>query len=168
VWLPTQATWLAVRDVISVDGHAIAAADRRLPPLLANPTVSLDQLRSLSEENGRYNIGSIVRTFNDPTLALLFLDGRYRFAFSTSRRVATRGSTAPPRRHSTSSSAAGRPSSGTGIATCRSQGTLWIESSSGRVLQTALDMVDASVGLRGRVTVIYKPDKRLGRSSRSR
>jgi hypothetical protein len=42
------------------------------------------------------------------------------------------------------------------------QGTLWIEPSTGRVLQTTLEIIDSSVGLRGRVSVTYTSDARLG------
>src|SRR4029450_11946544 len=73
-----NATWLTVRDVISVDGKPVP---RRLPALLASRNVSMRDLRALSEENGRYNIGAILRNFNEPTLALLFLDSRYRSRF---------------------------------------------------------------------------------------
>ena len=40
----------------------------------------------LAAENGRYNIGKILRTFNEPTLALLFLDDRYRSRFKFQHR----------------------------------------------------------------------------------
>ena len=74
----SDATWLTVRDVISVDGEPVP---RRLPTLLASSNVWIRDLRALSQENGRYNIGAIYRNFNDPTLALSFLDSRYRRRF---------------------------------------------------------------------------------------
>ena len=67
----SDGAWLTVRDVISVDGKPVA---RRLPTLLASPNVWIRDLRALSQENGRYNIGAIYRNFNEPTLALSFLD----------------------------------------------------------------------------------------------
>ena len=161
VWLPAEATWLAVRDVIAVDGRALPAAERRLPALLANPTVMLDQLRSLSNENGRFNIGKIVRTFNEPTLALLFLDNRYRHRFDFSRGRDARISGTPASTFEFVER--NRPTViRNGDRDVPAQGTLWIEPSTGRVLQTALDMVDEAVGLRGRVSVTYKLDARLG------
>ncbi len=161
VWLPAEATWLAVRDVIAVDGRALPAAERRLPALLANPTVMLDQLRSLSNENGRFNIGKIVRTFNEPTLALLFLDRRYRsrFDFSRGRDARVNGTRASAFEFVERN----RPTViRNGDRDVPAQGTLWIEPATGRVLQTSLEMVDETVGLRGRVSVIYKLDARLG------
>ena len=47
--------------------------------------VTVDQLKRLAAANGRFNIGSIVRTFNEPTLALGLsrpAGNRCRFAFT--------------------------------------------------------------------------------------
>ena len=72
----------------AVDGKPRRAADRPLQGVLKSDSVTVDQLKRLAAANGRFNIGSIVRTFNEPTLALLFLDAQYRapFAPCTARR----------------------------------------------------------------------------------
>ena len=72
--------WTAVRDVAEVDG--IAVLDRvNLPDLLSreDPDTVARRLFAL---NARYNIGGVVRNFNDPMLALLPLSDAHRSRFS--------------------------------------------------------------------------------------
>jgi hypothetical protein len=77
---------MAIRDVRTVDG-APAPERTDVRAILATLPVTEvgDRMRSY---NARYNIGRIVRTINEPTLALLSLDGahRSRFRFETKTR----------------------------------------------------------------------------------
>ena len=156
VWLPQARSWITVRDVMAVDGKPRPAGDRRLQALLAGPAVSVDQLSALAAENGRFNIGKIVRTFNEPTLALLFLDEHYRRRFTFAK---GEPQTADGRRAATYSFVErGSPT------VIRNEnrdipvrGTLWIEATTGQVLRTALELSDPSGRLRGRMTVRYGP-----------
>ena len=86
VWLAKDVSWITVRDVIALDGTPRPAAERRLEGLLSGPAMSVAQLKQLAARNGRFNIGQIVRTFNEPTLALLFLDDHYRDRFKFARK----------------------------------------------------------------------------------
>ena len=68
--------WMAIRDVLSQNGKAIKdrpnlrEALRTLPP---------DEVaRTFKRYNSRFNLGRIVRNFNEPTLSLLLLADRYR------------------------------------------------------------------------------------------
>lgn len=72
--------WTTVRDVAEVDG--VAVRDRvNLPDLLSREDP--DQVaRRLFALNARYNIGGVVRNFNDPMLALLPLNDAHRSRFS--------------------------------------------------------------------------------------
>ena len=52
VWLPDDRTWLAVRDVVRIDGRTRPTAERRLPALEAAAPIPLPALRELARENG--------------------------------------------------------------------------------------------------------------------
>ena len=74
-YLPVDGEWIAVRDVMEVDGKP--AADRtNLQALLSRR----EELRGLASQivatNARYNIGTITRNFNEPTLPLLLLEAK--------------------------------------------------------------------------------------------
>jgi hypothetical protein len=154
LWLPRETTWNAVRDVIAVDGVRRPDGERRARAALNGSSVSVDQLRQLADENGRYNIGQIVRTFNEPTLALVFLDEHYRHRFSfqrgkedtIDRRRAVTYEFAE-RTHPTVVQDHGRD--------VAARGTLWIDSATGQVLQTSLELSDGAAELKGRMTVRY-------------
>jgi hypothetical protein len=80
-FLPGRRQWTIVRDVAEVDGVAIMNRED-LPGLLSreDPDAVARRLFAL---NARYNIGGVVRNFNDPMIALLPLGEahRSRFAF---------------------------------------------------------------------------------------
>lgn len=78
--------WMAIRDVQTVDGApAPERTDVRAILATLPPREVGERMRSY---NARYNIGRIVRTINEPTLALLSLDEghRSRFRFETKNR----------------------------------------------------------------------------------
>jgi hypothetical protein len=68
--------WMTVRDVQTVDGKPVADSGR-VRAALAAPDRFETAVR-LKRENSRFNIGSTVRTFNEPTFGLLVLDERNR------------------------------------------------------------------------------------------
>ena len=155
VWLPGDASWIAVRDVLAIDGQPQPASDRPLPGLVKSDAVSVDQLKRLATANGRFNIGGIVRTFNEPTLALLFLDDQYRHRFAFTRRGEESVSGEPAATYEFVEHA--RPT------VIRDQdrdlpvrGTLWIDATTGRILQTALELAYPDRRLEGRMTVQYR------------
>lgn len=160
LWLPRDASWIAVRDVIAVDGARRPAAQRRVQAALQSSDLSVDKLKALATENGRFNIGQIIRTFNEPTLALLFLDEHYRhrFSFRQTRREAVEG-----RRTATYEFVErARP---TVIQDRRrdvpSHGTVTVDESTGDVLRTSLELTDAIGTARGTMTVQYEPYDRF-------
>jgi hypothetical protein len=154
LWLPNESNWIAVRDVVTVDGVARPAADRRVQRALGNASVSVDQLKQLAAENGRYNIGQIVRTFNEPTLALLLLDSHYRHRFSFKR--GKRETIGGRRAVTYDFIERARP---TLIQDRRrdvpARGTLWIDEAAGQVLQTTLALQHEAGRLQGQMTVRY-------------
>ena len=73
--------WTTVRDVAEVDGVPVAGReDLRALLIREDPDTVARRLFAL---NARYNIGGVIRNFNDPMLALLPLSEahRSRFAF---------------------------------------------------------------------------------------
>ena len=76
--------WLGFRDVLEVDGKAVADRDERLARVLMASQGRYNEALRLSDESARYNIGPIERNFNVPTTALFFFvpDNRNRFRYS--------------------------------------------------------------------------------------
>lgn len=155
-WLPQDGTWITVRDVLAVDGKTVPPGERRLPALATRATISLLELRDLARENGRYNIGSIVRTFNEPTLALLFLDERHLPRVSFSRKGARRVDGRSLVTYAFVE--AGRP---TLIRSDRrdvpARGTFDIDAATGEIWKTTIAMVVPATALTGTMTVEYRP-----------
>ncbi len=154
LWLPSQSSWIAVRDVTTVDGVPRPDGERRMKALLAGSTFTVDQLRPLATENARYNIGKVLRTFTEPTLGLLFLDEHYRdrFAFTADGDETVAGRRGTRYRYVER----GRP---TVIQNehrdVPARGSLVVESGSGRILQTTLELSDSASALEGLMTVRY-------------
>ena len=74
-YLPVDREWIAVHDIAEVDGQPVP--DRGdLRDLLQKG----GELRGIAEtvvnRNARYNIGTVSRNFNEPTLALLLFEPR--------------------------------------------------------------------------------------------
>lgn len=158
--LPADRTWLSVRDVVSVDGRARAMADRTMPALTAATELSIPTLRELARENGRFNIGTIVRTFSEPTLALLFLDADHRERFRFAREGETRVEGRRVVTYAFLEQA--RPTVvRAGARDLPATGVVRVDAESGQVLETSLELVDPVMGLRGRMTVTYTPSARF-------
>ena len=151
--------WQGFRDVVEVDGAAVADRDDRLVRLLTQPGGGYDEARRLSDESARFNIGAIQRNFNVPTTALFFfrLEDLDRFTFSAKGvddagvwEIAFRERSRP-----------------TLIRTPRgesipSKGSLWVNPQDGTVVRTLLEVEGFSGRRRsdtrasGRVDVIYR------------
>lgn len=167
-WLEQDRTWITVRDVTSVDGKVRPPSERRLTSLATRGNVSLLELRDLARENGRFNIGTIVRTFNEPTLALLFLDQRHRAGVTFSRGGQRRQDGRELVTYGFEET--GRPtliqSAGRDLPV---RGTFEIDVATGEILTTTIDIAvvdpnrplawarSAAAGLTGRMTVDYRP-----------
>jgi hypothetical protein len=73
---------MTVRSVISVDGKEQAPAARAIADALALPASDrFTKLKALADAGARYNLGSLRRNFNDPTLALMLASQGYRSRF---------------------------------------------------------------------------------------
>ena len=79
--------WTPFRDVFEVDHIPIRDREQRLAKLFlsARPDASADeQAKAIADESGRYNLGAVQRTINNPVFALIFLqpDVREHFRFT--------------------------------------------------------------------------------------
>jgi hypothetical protein len=64
--------WLGFRDVLEVDGARVSDRQERLATVLMASQGRYDEARRLSDESARFNIGSILRNFNEPTAVLFY------------------------------------------------------------------------------------------------
>jgi VWFA-related protein len=166
------------RDVFEVDGHTVRDREERLTRLFLDSSKSAtNQLRAIIAESARYNIGSVERTMNTPTLPLFLLlstsQPRLTFKLTSNSR--------PTLSHSlesvdgTPASDLLAPSSAvvfafeeqphdTLIQTPRgkalpSKGRFWVDPGTGQVLMSELVVEDPSV--RAVVDVSYRVDPEI-------
>lgn len=150
--------WMPFRDVFEVNGRYVHESEDRLARLFTRPTAtSFEQAAEIMRESTKYNIGSVTRTINIPTLAMLFLHPdivkRFEFKREAEEQVLGRSAWVVGYRET------GRPSL---IKTSRGRdlplaGRLWIEPATGIVLKTYLVAADPEV--RAQVTVEMKEDE---------
>jgi len=154
------------RDVFEVDGRAVRDRQERLTRLFLDASQSAtSQLRAIIAESARYNIGSIERTVNTPTLPLIFLlpGSQAKVTFKPSDNHTPSLDVAPPA--DAVVVAFTEPPRNTLIHTGRgkdlpARGRFWIDPGSGRVLMTELIADDPLV--RAVVDVRYRFDPGLG------
>jgi hypothetical protein len=84
--------WMTIRNVQKVDGTRVPGSHDRVLALLSSArTDRTAALRKLALEGARFNIGNVGRTFNDPTLALMFfapvMQPRFEFVADGSERI---------------------------------------------------------------------------------
>jgi hypothetical protein len=69
--------WVTFRDVIAVEGRPVRDRDQRLEKLFladgGNAANRFDEARRIAEEGTRFNLGTVQRTVNLPTMPLVFL-----------------------------------------------------------------------------------------------
>ena len=77
VKVPNLEGWLPFRDVFEVDGQQVRDRQDRLTKLFLEspPERALENAQAIVRESARYNIGTVRRDVNLPTLALWFLEG---------------------------------------------------------------------------------------------
>ena len=72
MFAPADRTWMAIRDVTQVDGKPV---DHRPDLKSALQTLPAQQVAgTFKTYNSRFNLGRVIRNFNEPTLSLLVLD----------------------------------------------------------------------------------------------
>ena len=70
----TGHAWMSFRDVFAMDGRQVRDRDERLQKLFLDPKNDpLDTARAIADESARFNLGTVSRNVNFPTMALTFL-----------------------------------------------------------------------------------------------
>jgi hypothetical protein len=157
-FVPEERMWLAVRDVADVDGAPVPDRDDLRELLARNPIGRV--ARPLIDRNARFNLGSIVRNFNEPTLALRVLDPDRRAQMKLDRRRVTQ--TGPATVVTIAFRETGRATLVRGIdgRDVPSSGELEIDAGTGRIHRTSIEFTFERITARLETT--YAPVPRLG------
>lgn len=154
--------WVAFRDVYNVNGKPVRDRDERLQTLFVDApgqgvdaptqTQRLDQARRILAESSRYNLGSLQRDINVPTMALMYLRGanQSRSQFKIDGRKEIDGVSAVILEFKERVTPTITRS---GNADLPATGRFWIEPQSGRVLRTEISIADRRAG--AKITVTY-------------
>jgi hypothetical protein len=163
-------TWLAVRNVLSyVDGDrppidVVNSRDRLARALDDDRAGGHTALRRLADESARFNIGRTVRNFNNPTLALQFLDDAHRPRFTFRLEGSEAIGTDDAWRLSYDEHAHPTLIKANGVDT-ELFGHIWVRAKDGAVLRTELRLNASAragyAGLKTAVTVTYAQDPKL-------
>jgi hypothetical protein len=159
--------WAGFRDVFNVDSQPVRERSDRLQKLfLESPEGAARRARQIDDESARYNMGTIKRNFNTPTMALLFLRqenvGRFKFKKNGEDKVAG-VAVWKVRYEEVKRPTFVRTSAGKDMPV---DGTFWIDPNDGRVLKSHMQMKsDARLGGPNSDTVgiaINKGDEMVG------
>ncbi len=150
-------SWMPFRDVFERDGAAVRDRDQRLARLfLDDSSTAIERARKIVDESARYNVGTISRNINLPTLALLFLTDRYRTRFEFVDKGREDNARVVQYRE------LGRP---TYVSTTNGRdlpvsGRYWIDEATGRVERSELVASDSAI--EARIEVTYRDDESAG------
>jgi hypothetical protein len=167
VKLASEERWLQFRDVFEVDRKPIRDRDERLYRLFVTPPPDAQaQVESIQLESARYNIGPVLRTINIPILALLFFQVE-----NQPRLKIERGRAGNVRRFAELADASDvwmlefkevAPETmvrGQFEKDLPSNGRIWLDSRTGRILRTEHQSHDTSV--RADIDVTYRAEPGL-------
>jgi len=155
--------WTPFRDVFEVDHVPIRDREQRLAKLFlsAKPNASAEEeARAIVEESGRYNLGAVQRTINNPVFALIILQPeiRSRFKFTAGkadRKFGDGVSVVEYVEEVRPTVIAGRPGED-----MPAFGKFWIETATGRVLKAEVRVEVKDV--KANLTTTFRSDERLG------
>lgn len=155
-YLPTEGSWIAVRDVREVDGAAVSDTDDIGSLIRRAPLWRLGAV--IAEKNARFNIGDVRRTFNEPTLGLLVASPVHRRRFKFDRMAMSRGASPIVTLKFTERD---RPTliSGTYGEPVFTRGELDIDAATGRIERTRIEMTLGPV--RAALATTYALDTKL-------
>jgi hypothetical protein len=150
--------WMPFRDVFERNGQKVRDREERLARLFLNGASrsSVDQARQIMLEGARYNIGTIERTINLPTLPMVYLTPahRDRFRFELGKRDGEDGTVVEYH----------EVKGPTYISTRNnkdmpSTGRFFLDEATGAIRRTELDVVDSTV--EAHIKVAYRLDEGL-------
>jgi hypothetical protein len=154
-----QDDWVAFRDVFEVDGRTVRDRDTRLQKLFLDaPASAVSQSRRIVDESARYNIGSLQRNINVPTMALTYLRpvNQPRSVFKVTGRQDVEGVNAAVLSFAEKSRPTIVRSSAKDLP---ATGRFWIDPETGRVLRTEMSVV--ADGSSTKISVTYGPAPKL-------
>ena len=138
VRLPDSGDFTSFRDVFEVDGQAVRDRDERLQKLfIDSPRNVLEQASAIGRESARHNIWSI-GTVNNPLLAMAFIQPAYRVRFRFQSAKQDKALGPDVWRMIYQEFVTPTILKGDGNRDIQARGTLSIEASTGRVVQTEL------------------------------
>lgn len=153
--------WVPYRDLVSVNGTEMRDRDDRLVRLLKTGSAeAFEEAEAVDKESHRYDVGNVQRTINIPMFGLMLLHPqvRERFEFKAAGDEVIAGRAVERLSYTEKA----RP---TLIKTSRGKdlaltGHVWIESSTGVIVKTAMTAADPIV--RANVYVTFRRDSELG------
>jgi hypothetical protein len=154
-----QREWVAFRDVYDVNGKAVRDRDERLQKLfIDSPARAIEQARRIVAESSRYNLGSLQRDINVPTMALTYLRvaNQSRSEFKIDGRKDVDGVPAVVLAFKERASPTIVRSAGADVP---ASGRFWIEPETGRVLRSEISVADRRAG--AKITVTYSAVPKL-------
>jgi formylglycine-generating enzyme required for sulfatase activity len=158
---PDTAALVPFRDVLTVDGVPVRDREARLAKLFLNQSASMmEQAEKIGAEGARYNLGSMRSTLGNPVLALGVLQQSYqpRFKFSLGKEDRGVGAGIVVIDYKeVSSPAMIRGEAGRDLM---SHGRLWVDTTTGRVMKTELQVEQPAI--RAIVTTTFRVEERSG------
>jgi hypothetical protein len=153
------AGWISLRDVYEVDGLPVRDRADRLMKLITQPAPdSFAQALRVAEESARFNLGTVWRTINTPTTALLFLrrddQDRSKFIFEGMKTVDG------VRVAELAFKETGTPRMIQSVDNAAVEGRFGVEPASGRVVQTEFRI--KSAGNSAKISVRYAHQPKVG------
>ena len=160
-FLPNDGDWIAVHDIATVDGEPVPDREALATILQRGPLQAIGG--DVADRNSRFNIGTISRNFNEPTLALLVVEPQRVADFDFS---ITRVSAGPDGVRLATLHFAEKDRDGITLiqgprgTRPRAKGDLTVEAETGRVRQTlfTLQVDDMTVAL----TTTYAREEKIG------
>jgi hypothetical protein len=156
-FLQADGEWIAVRDVLEVDGRPVASRDR-LRDLLAKGGQFRGVAKQVIELNARYNIGTVSRNFNEPTLPLLLFEPRRAESVEFDRKNVSRDGPLTLATLSFSERDSGTIVGGPG-GPAPAKGTFVIDAANGTVRATTFEIKHADI--RALLKTEYQKDPKL-------
>lgn len=157
-FLEADGEWIAVRDVMEVDGRPVTNRDR-LRDLLAKGGQFRGVAKQVIDSNARYNIGSVSRNFNEPTLPLLLFETRRAASVEFDRKKVSREGPLTIATLSFSERDSGTIVGGPG-GPAPAKGTFVIDAASGTVRETTFEIKHSDI--RASLKTQYERDPKLG------
>lgn len=155
-YLPSEGTWMSVRDVQEVDGVDVRDQDNIRSLIQRAPLSQLGAV--IARKNSRYNIGNVQRTFNEPTIGLLVVNPLHQRRFKFERMAVSKAASpvvtlkfTERERPTLVSGARGEP--------VFTHGEIDVDAATGRVERTRIELRTGPV--RAALTTAYAPDGKL-------